>query len=76
MKYIIRFILIGLLPFYVNAQTPDFLVLKKKNKTIEVLFVKNDIRLPRTVGRKRNAYKKGEISDYVLLQHKDGVLIV
>ena len=52
------------------------LKLKKKNKTIEVLFVKNDIRLPRTVGRKRNAYKKGEISDYVLLQHKDGVLIV
>ena len=35
MKYIIPIILIGLLPFYVKAETPDFLVLKrKKNNSV------------------------------------------
>ncbi len=50
--------------------------LNKLGKKIEVNFVKNDIRLPRKVGRKRNAYKKGTISDYLLFQHKNGTLIV
>lgn len=52
------------------------LILRKLDKKIEVVFVKNDIRLPRKIGRKRNAYKKGEISDYILFQHKNGSLIV
>ena len=52
------------------------LTLKKLDKKIEVIFVKNDSRLPRKVGRKRNAFKKGEISDYLLFQHENGVLIV
>ncbi len=50
--------------------------LKKFDKKIEVTFVKNDIRLPRKVGRKRNAFKKGVISDYLLFQHENGTLIV
>lgn len=52
------------------------LILKKLDKEIEVIFVKNDIRLPRKVGRKRNAFKKGVISDYLLFQHEKGTLIV
>jgi uncharacterized protein YuzE len=44
--------------------------------TFKVNFVKNDKRLPRKVGRKRNAYKKGHIEDYILFQHKEGTLIV
>lgn len=52
------------------------IVLRKSNKTIEILFVKNDIRLPRKVGRKRNAYKKGNISDYIIFQHQNATLIV
>ena len=42
----------------------------------KIEFVKNDIRLPRKVGRKRNAFKRGVISDYILFQHKDATLIV
>ena len=38
MKYIIPIILIGLLPFYVKAQTPDFLVLKKKTKQFSPFY--------------------------------------
>lgn len=52
------------------------LTLKKSDEIIDVSFVKNDSRLPRKVGRKRNAYKKGVIADYILFQHKDGTLIV
>ncbi len=52
------------------------LTLKKLDKKIEVTFVKNDNRLPRKVGRKRNAFKKGVISDYLLFQHENGTLIV
>lgn len=52
------------------------LALNKLGKKIEVNFVKNDIRLPRKVGRKRNAFKKGIISDYLLFQHENGTLIV
>lgn len=50
--------------------------LNKLGEKIEVTFVKNDKRLPRKVGRKRNAYKKGVISDYILFQHENGTLIV
>lgn len=52
------------------------LTLQKCHRKIEVAFVKNDIRLPRKVGRKRNAFKKGIISDYLLFQHKNATLIV
>ena len=52
------------------------ITLKKSNKKIEITFVKNDNRLPRKVGRKRNAFKKGVISDYLLFQHENGTLIV
>ena len=52
------------------------LTLKKSDRTIEVKFVKNDILLPRKVGRKRNAFNKGVISDYLLFQHENGKLIV
>lgn len=52
------------------------LYLKKEGKTIEIIFVKNDSRLPKKSARKKNAFRKGIISDYLLFQHKDGVLIV
>ncbi|OQP44648.1 hypothetical protein A4H97_09795 [Niastella yeongjuensis] len=52
------------------------LSLNKSGERIEVNFVKNDIRLPRRAGRKRNAYKKGVISDYIVFQHEYGTLIV
>ena len=52
------------------------LTLKKSNQKIEVVFVRNDAKLPRKVGRKRNAFKKGEISDYLLFQHENATLIV
>ncbi len=52
------------------------ITLKKLDKKIEVSFVKNDIRLPRQVGRKKNAFKKGAIADYLLFQHENGTLIV
>jgi len=48
----------------------------KEPTSIEVAFVKNDVRLPRKVGRKRNAFKKGVISDYLLFQHKNAKLII
>jgi len=44
--------------------------------SFKINFVRNDKRLPRKVGRKRNAYKKGKIEDYILFQHKNGTLIV
>ncbi|KAB1153972.1 hypothetical protein F7018_15930 [Tenacibaculum aiptasiae] len=47
-----------------------------KGEVFKINFVKNDKRLPRKVGRKRNAYKKGQVEDYILFQHKDGTLIV
>lgn len=52
------------------------ITVSKSENTFKVEFVKNDRRLPRKVGRKRNAYKKGSISDYILFQHKNGRLIV
>lgn len=52
------------------------LTLKKAVNTITLRFVKNDSRLPRSVGRKRNAYKKGVIADYLVFQNKNGTLIV
>ncbi|NLR95085.1 hypothetical protein [Flammeovirga agarivorans] len=52
------------------------LELEKHGKIINISFVKNDIKLPRKVGRKRNAYKKGNIKDYIIFQHKEGTLIV
>jgi hypothetical protein len=58
MKYIIPIILIGLLPFYVKAQTPDFLVLKKKNKTIQSFYSGTPIEFTTVHG----VYKNGWIT--------------
>ena len=52
------------------------LVASSEKEMFKIEFVKNDIRLPRKVGMKRNAFKKGQISDYILFQHQDGTLIV
>lgn len=52
------------------------LIAEKESNIMQIEFVKNDKRLPRKVGRKRNAYKKGKIADFILFQHKEGVLIV
>jgi hypothetical protein len=52
------------------------IILEKQQKKIIVKFVRNDKNIPRKVGRFRNAYKKGTISDYILFQHKDANLIV
>ena len=52
------------------------LTTSNEKESFKIEFVKNDIRLPRVVGRKRNAFKKGQISDYILFQHQDGTLIV
>lgn len=61
---------------YVFTQDNFTLTLQKGKETIEVTFVKNDHRIPRKVWRKRNAYKKWVIADYILLQHQDWTLIV
>ncbi|GAB1858421.1 hypothetical protein MHTCC0001_32580 [Flavobacteriaceae bacterium MHTCC 0001] len=52
------------------------IIIANRSETLNISFVKNDKRLPRKVGRKRNAYKKGTIGDYMLFQHKEGILIV
>ncbi|SNR14160.1 hypothetical protein [Tenacibaculum jejuense] len=49
---------------------------EKNTTTFKIHFLKNDKRLPRKTGRKRNAYKKGKIEDYILFQHKNAILIV
>ncbi len=51
-------------------------IVNSMNKYLKIEFVKNDIRLPRKSGRKRNAFKKGIISDYILFQHHNGKLVV
>ena len=61
--------------FLLTADTCN-LILNKLGKKIEIDFVKNDIRILRKAGRKRNAFNKGLISDYLLFQHKNGILIV
>lgn len=52
------------------------IAVNKLGKTITIKFVKNDGRLPRKVGRKRNAYNKGRIEDYLIFQNVKGRLIV
>lgn len=52
------------------------IMVSNHDTTFTVSFVKNDLRLPRKAGRKRNAYKTGSIEDYILFQHIDGTLIV
>lgn len=52
------------------------LILEKQCEPIEMLFVRNDSRLPRKSGRKRNAYNKGDISEYILFQHERVTLIL
>ncbi len=58
--------------------TPDLFRMKaeKNGQTIHIEFVRNDKRLPGKSGKVKNAYKRGEISDYILFQHEEGVLIV
>jgi hypothetical protein len=70
--------------FLVGSIVKDYSISKEifilttsnEKEVFKIEFVKNDIRLPREVGRKRNAFKKGVISDYILFQHQDGTLIV
>ena len=64
-----------IIDFTINDNSCEIEV-DNNRETFKVYFVKNDRRLPRKVGRKRNAYKKGQIEDYILFQHKDGRLIV
>jgi hypothetical protein len=52
------------------------IIANKNEKTIEIEFVKNDKRIPRKAGRAKNAYKQGTISDYIIFQNKNAVLIV
>ncbi len=52
------------------------ILLLKNSKEFKIELVKNDKRLPRKVGRKKNAFKKGQISDYILFQHEEATLIV
>ncbi|MDO5105261.1 hypothetical protein [Capnocytophaga sp.] len=52
------------------------LILQKEKRTMTLEFVRNDRRLPRKTGRKRNAYSKGTIGDYLLFQHENATLIV
>jgi hypothetical protein len=52
------------------------LIVKKNRKKIEIRFVRNEKKIPRSVARFRNAYKYGSIGDYILFQHKDATLVV
>ncbi|KAF2507055.1 hypothetical protein EYY60_21340 [Flavobacterium zhairuonense] len=52
------------------------LLLKKGKERIEVKFVRNDEKIPRKMGKFRNAYKTGKIDDYIVFQDKNGTLIV
>lgn len=64
-----------IIDFTINVDSCEIEV-SNSGETFKVNFVKNDMRLPRKVGRKRNAFKKGQIEDYILFQHKEGRLIV
>lgn len=60
-----------------NVSEDSFkLIVEKEAHRIQIEFVKNDKRLPRKVGRKKNAYKKGVVSDFILFQHEKATLIV
>ena len=51
-------------------------VFKKEESLIDVCFVKNDSKLPRKRGRKRNGFAKGILADYIVFQHENARLIV
>jgi hypothetical protein len=51
------------------------LKLEKGNRTINVSFVRNDVSLPKRNDESRIAFEQGEISDYILLQNENAVLI-
>lgn len=52
------------------------ITLQKDEKTHIVEFVKKDSRIPQDEGKLRVGYKKGKISDYLLFQRKNAVLVV
>ncbi|MEH0155415.1 hypothetical protein V6R21_14810 [Limibacter armeniacum] len=66
----------GIIKSYLIKDDTCEIVVEKSTEEIKVEFVRNDKRLPRSRGRKRNAYKKGQIADYILFQHEDAVLVV
>ena len=66
----------GIIKDYAFSNDIFTLTVSSKKEKFTIEFVKNDIRLPRKAGRKRNAFKKGQISDYILFQYEYGRLIV
>ena len=70
-------LLIGSTIFDTQLETERLtLSLQNGRTTHNLAFVRYDKALPHHRGRKRNAYKKGEISDYLLWQHPQATLIV
>jgi len=57
-----------LLPFTAASQSSDFIILKKKNKTIRNIFAGSNIEFMSTTGAYRNAYINAIRNDSIYLQ--------
>lgn len=57
-----------LLPFAASSQSSDFIILKKKNKTVRNIFAGSNIEFMTTGGAYRDAYITGIKNDSIYLQ--------
>ena len=61
-------IIFFLIPLFTTAQTADFIILKKKNKTISIFYKNSNIEFVTTQGAYRNAVINDIKNDSVFLQ--------